>query len=111
MGTHPPTKKVAAQPLPQFSAHVCCAQTDGWIKIPLGREVDVVPGDIVLDGDPAAPPQKREAESPKFVLSLLVYSSSSSTAQCILFLEKSLIVLSLFQYKYSIEYLLCADHL
>ena len=24
---------------PQFSAHVCCGQTAGWIKIPLGMEV------------------------------------------------------------------------
>jgi len=22
----------------QFSAHVCCGQTAGWIKMPLGRE-------------------------------------------------------------------------
>ena len=35
---------------PQFSAHVCCGQTAGWIKMPLGRDVDLVPGDIVLDG-------------------------------------------------------------
>jgi len=25
-------------------------QTAGWIKIPLGTEVDLSPGDIVLDG-------------------------------------------------------------
>ena len=37
--------------VPQFSAH--CAQTAGSIKIPLGMEVDVSQGDIVLDGDPA----------------------------------------------------------
>ena len=30
----------------------------GWIKIPLGREVGLGPSDIVLDGDPAPPPQK-----------------------------------------------------
>jgi len=35
---------------PQFSAHVCCGQTAGWIKMLLGREVDVGPGDTVLDG-------------------------------------------------------------
>jgi len=38
---------------PQFSAHVCCGQTAGWIKMPLGMEIDVRPGDFVLDGDPA----------------------------------------------------------
>ena len=29
-----------------------------WIKMPLGTEVGLVPDDIVLDGDPAPPPQK-----------------------------------------------------
>jgi len=42
---------------PQFSAHVYCGQTARWIKMPLGREVDLSPGNIVLDGDPT--PQKR----------------------------------------------------
>jgi len=41
---------------PQFLAHVCCGQTAEWIKMPLGTEVDLSPGDIVLDGDPARPP-------------------------------------------------------
>ena len=27
----------------------------GWIKMPFGTEVDLSPGDIVLDGDPALP--------------------------------------------------------
>ena len=39
---------------PQFSAHVRCGQTAGWIKMPLGTEVGLVPGDFVLDGDPAS---------------------------------------------------------
>jgi len=43
---------------PQFSAHVCCGQTAGWIKMPLGTEVGLGPGHIVLDGDRAPPPQK-----------------------------------------------------
>ena len=58
------------------------------------------PKRLFVTWGPSCPLPKRGAESPKFVLSLLVYSSSSSTALCILFLEKSLIVLSLFQYKY-----------
>jgi len=45
----PPTKK--AQPPTQFSAHVCCGQTDGWTKMPLGTAVGLCPGDVVLDGD------------------------------------------------------------
>jgi len=36
---------------------VYCAQTVGWIKMKLGMEVGLGPGDIVLDGGPA-PPQK-----------------------------------------------------
>jgi len=42
---------------PQFSAHVCCGQTAGWIKMPLGTEVGLDPGNIVLDGD-IAPAKK-----------------------------------------------------
>ena len=37
--------------LSQFSAHVCCGQTAGWIKMPLGMEVGLTPGHTVLDGD------------------------------------------------------------
>jgi len=40
---------------PQFPAH--CDQTAGWIKMPLGTEVGLDPGNVVLDGDPA-PPKK-----------------------------------------------------
>ena len=32
---------------------VYCGQTVGWIKMPLGTEVGLCPGDIVLNGDPA----------------------------------------------------------
>ena len=38
---------------PQFLAHVYCGQTGGWIKTPLGTEVDLGPGHFVLDGFPA----------------------------------------------------------
>ena len=37
----------------------------GWIKMPLGMEVGLSPGDIVLDGDPACLP-KKGAEPPIF---------------------------------------------
>jgi len=56
-GPSPPPKN-GAEPLPQFSAHVYCGQTAGWIKMPLGTEVGLGPDDIVLDWDPAPPPQK-----------------------------------------------------
>jgi len=38
---------------PQFSANVCCGQTAGWSKMPLGMEVGLGPGDFVFDGDTA----------------------------------------------------------
>jgi len=37
----------------QFLAHVYCGQTAGWMQAPLGTEVDLGPGHIVLDGVPA----------------------------------------------------------
>jgi len=46
-----------AQP-PQFSAHICCGQMSGWIKMPLGTEVRLNPSNSVLDRDPNPPPQK-----------------------------------------------------
>jgi len=37
---------------------VYCGQTVGWIRMPLGTEVGLGPGHIVLDGDPAPLPIK-----------------------------------------------------
>jgi len=48
----------------QTSTHVCCGQTAGWIKTPLGTAVGLSPGDIVLYGDPAPP--KTGAQHPQF---------------------------------------------
>jgi len=44
---------------------VYCGQTVGWIKMPLGTEVNLGPGYIVLDGDPA-PPKERGTATPHF---------------------------------------------
>jgi len=41
---------------PQFTAHVYCGQTAGWIKMLLLTEVGLVAGEIVLEGDPAPLP-------------------------------------------------------
>jgi len=43
---------------PQFSTHVYRRQTAGWIHMPLGMEVGLGPGRIVLAGDPALPPKR-----------------------------------------------------
>ena len=42
----------------QFSSHVYCGQTAGWIKMPLGTEVNLGPGVVVLDGVAATPSLK-----------------------------------------------------
>jgi len=67
MGTllPPPQKGFRA---PKFSAHVYCGQTARWIKMALGMEVGLSPGDFVLDGDPAPLP-KRGAEPPSPIFS------------------------------------------
>jgi len=51
---------------------VHCGQTVGWIKIPLGMEVGLGPGQIVLDGDPAL----QGAQQPHF--STHVYCSQTA---------------------------------
>jgi len=61
----PPSQKGGGAP--QFSAHVYCGQTAGWIKTVLGTEVGLSPGDlVVLDGDPAPPLKGDRAPSPIF---------------------------------------------
>jgi len=50
---------------PQFSAHVYCGQTAGWIVMPLSMEVGLGPGHIVLDLD-AAPPFAKRGTAPSF---------------------------------------------
>jgi len=45
-------------PPPQFSAHICCGQMAGWIKMLCGMVVGLGPADFALDWNPATPPQK-----------------------------------------------------
>ena len=66
---------------PQFSAHVYCGQTAGWMKTPLGTEVDLGQGHIVLDGVPA-PPREEHCSTPLFGPCLLrPRSPISATAE------------------------------
>ena len=44
--------KKGAEPPPQFLAHFYFGQTAGCIKMPLGMDVGLSPGDVALDGDP-----------------------------------------------------------
>jgi len=62
----------------QFLAHVYCGHAAGWMKTPLGTEVDLGPGHIVLDGVPAlrergtaAPPSFR----PMSIVATVAYLS------------------------------------
>ena len=45
-------------------ALVYCGQAVGWIRMPLGVEVGLGQGHIVLDADPAPPPEKGAQPSP-----------------------------------------------
>jgi len=76
---HPPQKGAQS---PQFSAHICCGQTAGWIKMPLGTEVDLSPGHIVLDGDPAPLPRERGTAAALF--SAHVYCGHGRPSQLLL---------------------------
>ena len=58
----PPSQKGGGAP--QFSAHVYCGQTAGWIKMTLGMAVGLGPVHIVLDGDTA--PLPKRGQSPQF---------------------------------------------
>jgi len=49
---------------PQFSVHVPCGQTAGWIKVPLGTEIELGIGQIVLHGDSV--PHPKGAQQPPF---------------------------------------------
>jgi len=64
---------------PQFSAHFYCGQTAGCIKMVLGMEVGLRPGDVVLDGV-AAPPKRGTTPIFRFmsiVAKRLVYEDAS----------------------------------
>ena len=52
--SRPPQKGGGA---PKFSATAYCGQTAEWMKLVLGMEVSLSPGDFVLDGDPVPFPQ------------------------------------------------------
>jgi len=83
--TLPPLK--GHSPPPQFSAHIRCGQTAGWTKMPLGTEVDLGAGHIVLDKN-SAPPRRVHSSPPLF--SAHVYcgprSPISATVEILLFL-------------------------
>jgi len=64
----------------------CCGQTAGWIKMPLGTEVGLGLGDIVLDGDRASPTESSTASPTTFQPVSVVAKRSpiSATAELLL---------------------------
>ena len=80
MGTQLPIHKKGTQPPPppQKSAHVYCAKTAGWIKMPLDMDVSLGSGHIVLDVDPAPTP-KMGAQHPSRKSSAHVYRAQTAS--------------------------------
>jgi len=72
-------QKKGAPTATQFLAHVYCSQMAGWMKTPLGTEVDVGAGHIVLDG---VPDPVKGARQPLF--SAHVYCGHARPSQLLL---------------------------
>ena len=64
MGTQLPSPERGGAP--QFSSHVHCGQTAACIRIPLGTEVGLSLGVIVLDGNHQQPPSPKGEQVPIF---------------------------------------------
>jgi len=64
-----------------------CGQTVGCIKMPLGTEVGLVPGDIVLDGDRAAPTERGTVAPTFWSISIVAKRSPISATAELLFLR------------------------
>jgi len=76
----PPPKRGTA---PQFSVHVYCGQTAGWMKTPHGTDVELGAGHVVLEADPAPP--RRKGHCSLFGLRLLgLRLPISATAELLL---------------------------
>ena len=77
MGTQPPPQKGGGAP--QFSAHVYCGQMAGWTNMPLGTEVDLGTGHIVLDVVPSVRESGTAAPlfSPMFIVATVPISATA----------------------------------
>ena len=77
MGTHLPQKGHSIPP--QFLANVCCGQTAWWMKMPLCTAVNLGPGDIVLDGDPAFRRRNKWTQQPPTFWPMSIVAKRSPT--------------------------------
>ena len=75
-GPSPPPHK-GAEPPPQCLSHFYSGQTAGCIKMPLGTEVGLTPGDFVLDGDPVPLPKKGVEPPPQIFGPCLLWLDGS----------------------------------
>jgi len=76
-----PTPPEMGHSPPQFSAHVCCGQTAGLIKMPLATELASAKGQCVRWG-PSSPP--KGAQPPIFGPIVAKWSPISATAEHLL---------------------------
>jgi len=78
----------AMEPLACLSVTlVYCGQTVGWIKTPLGTEVGLSQGDIMLDGDQTPPPTERSTAATTLPLTSIVAKRSPISASAELLLQ------------------------
>ena len=60
-------------------AHVYYGQMSGWMKTPLGTEVDLGPGHIVLDGVPAL---AKGAQQPPYFGPMCIVATVAHLSYC-----------------------------
>jgi len=66
----------------QFLVPVYCDQMAGWMKMPLGTEVDIGRGHIVLDGDPASPVKGAQQSLPPCFLPMAILATVTHISYC-----------------------------
>jgi len=84
MGTQLATEKNGTPTLTQFLALVYRGQMARWVKMPLGTEVNLVPGDVVLDGVRA--PRERAERPPHLFGPCLLWPRTPISATAALLL-------------------------
>jgi len=81
MGTQSPSLKRGRNPLPIFGPFLLWPNGSICIKMPLGMDVDLSPGDFVLDGDTVLPPLPNQGGGAPSQFSAHFYCAQ--TAGCI----------------------------
>jgi len=76
----PATFRKTAHPLNPILAHVYCGQFFRWMKTPLGTEVDLGSGHIVLDGVPD--PRKGHSTPPPSFRPMSIVATVTHLSYC-----------------------------